>query len=90
MGLHDDAGRIARGHAWIKHHEEFPGLSQAEFASLIEQGMTDASEAKNLSVGRTAFWDETTGTVVIYDPNSPDLGTAFKPVRGRSYFDFLR
>jgi len=29
-------------------------------------------------------------TVVIRDPKSPDLGTAFKPNDGKAYFDNLK
>lgn len=90
MGLQDDAERIARGHEWVKHRTDFPGLSQADFEAMIKRIMADATEAKKLTAGRTAFWDESTNTVVIYDPSSPDLGTAFRPRRGKSYFDFLR
>jgi filamentous hemagglutinin len=90
MSLHDDAVRIASGHAWSKHGHEFAGFSQLEFAAFIERIMQESSEAKNLTNDRTAFWDDASGTVVIYDPNSPDLGTAFKPSRGRTYFDYLR
>ncbi len=31
-----------------------------------------------------------TQTVVIRDPNSPDLGTAFKPKNGKAYYDNLK
>ncbi len=46
-------------------------------------------DAKNLSRGRKAWWDSETGTVVIHDPNHPDLGTVFRPDDGRAFFDRL-
>jgi filamentous hemagglutinin len=90
MSLREDAERIAAGHAWTKHGEDFAWLSQKDFAAFIEQVMRQPSEARNLTNDRTAFWDDATGTVVIYDSLAPDLGTAFKPARGKTYFDYLR
>jgi filamentous hemagglutinin len=86
-----DAERIAKGHAWSKHKGEFPELSTAdEFAQHIAQIMAKPSASKNLAKGRTAFWDDQTETIVIRDPSSPDLGTAFKPRNGQAYFDNLK
>lgn len=88
-----EATRIANGHAWAKHQGEFPELSSAdEFAGLIDGIMKKAagSDVKSLAKGRQAFWDGGSNTVVILDPNSPDLGTAFRPKQGRSYFDNLK
>ena len=47
------------------------------------------SATKNLDRGRTGYWDEKSGTIVIKDPKNPDGGTAFRPVEGRKYFDDL-
>jgi hypothetical protein len=89
--LSADAQQIAKGHAWSKHKGEFPEFStEGEFAQHIDQIMANPSAAKNLTRGRTAFWDEKTQTVVIRDPNSPDLGTAFKPKNDKAYFDNLK
>ena len=86
-----DAQQIAKGHAWSKHKGEFPQFStEAEFAQHIDRVMAIPSASKTLTKGRTAFWDDQTQTVVIRDPNSPDLGTAFKPKNGKVYFDNLK
>jgi len=86
-----DAQQIAKGHAWSKHKGEFPEfLNDAEFAQHIDQIMAKPSASKNLAKGRTAFWDDKTKTIVIRDPSSPDLGTAFKPRDGQAYFDNLK
>ena len=86
-----DAQRIAKGHAWSKHKGEFPEFStEAEFAQHIDEIMVNPSASKNLAKGRKAFWDNESKAVVIRDPNSPDLGTAFKPKDGKAYFDNLK
>jgi filamentous hemagglutinin len=86
-----DAQQIANGHAWSKHKGEFPQFStEAEFAQHIDHVMTNPTASKSLAKGRTAFWDDMSQTVVIRDPNSPDLGTAFKPKNGQAYFDNLK
>jgi filamentous hemagglutinin len=88
------AEEIAGGHAYGKHvikQGEFPGItSPKQFAEEVERVMTNASEVRNLSGGRTAFWDNSTGTVVIRNPAAVDGGTAFKPTAGKAYFDNLK
>jgi filamentous hemagglutinin len=44
-------------------------------------------EVKQLSNGRTAYWNDKEKMVVIHDPKSPDGGTAFRPTNGKAYFD---
>ena len=85
--------RIAEGHAFKKHFEkgEFKDLgikTREDFARHIDNVVAKAtgSNVRNLSRGRTAYWDDATGTVVIHDPKSPDLGTAFRPAEGKRYF----
>lgn len=86
-----DAGRIAGGHAWLKHRGEYPEFAtEAEFADHIDQVMANPSARKKLSKGRTACWDDHSRTLVIRDPNSPDGGTAFRPTAGKVYFDNMR
>ncbi len=48
------------------------------------------SATKQLSNGRSAYWDDASGMVVIRNPNAVDGGTAFKPTNGKSYFNNLR
>ena len=88
-GLFPDAGQIASGHAWIKHQGEFPGWTQKDFEQKVEETIQNAkgADVKQLSNGRTAYWNDTEKMVVIHDPHSPDGGTAFRPVDGRAYFD---
>ena len=88
--------KIANGHAYDKHiveNNEFPGVhTKAEFAEVIGDAVRRAEadgSVRNLQRGRTAYYDDTTGLLVIKDPVSPDLGTAFKPLRGRTYFSSL-
>ena len=89
------AEQIAQGHAWDKHvvdRGEFGGMginTPDDFADHIEDVMNNG-ETKSLDRGRTGYYDQPTNTLVIEDPNSPDLGTAFQPTAGRSYFDNLR
>jgi len=85
--------RIAEGHAFEKHFEkgEFKDLgikTREDFARHIDNVVAKAtgSNVRSLKYGRMAYWDDATGTVVIHDPQSPDLGTAFRPSAGKRYF----
>ncbi len=84
---------IAGGHAFDKHvlpHGEFPGITTREqFQQHIESVINNPTATRSLTSGRTAWWDDETGTVVIRDPSRIDGGTAFKPKRGRANFDDL-
>ncbi len=81
---------IAGGHAFKKHiiqEGEFPGIkTKQQFADHIEGVITHSTEVRQLSNGRTAYWDGSTGTVVVRNPNALDGGTAFKPEKGYHYF----
>jgi hypothetical protein len=37
--------------------------------------------------GKMYFWDDRTGTIIVYDPRNRDKGTAFRPFRGKKYYD---
>ena len=85
-----EARAIANGHAYDEHIGDFPGIvTRDEFARLIDDIMNNPSEVKPLNRRRTAYWDDTSDTVVIVDPGDADGGTAFKPTGGRDYFDSL-
>ena len=96
------ANAIGRGHAFAKHvlqhgrgGGEFTGLgirTVKQFQTFVRGIMEGAAGAdvRQLSRGRTAFWDDATGTVVIRDPRSPDLGSAFRPKNGRAFFNGLK
>ncbi len=87
---------IAGGHAFEKHvlnQGEFKGLgirTREQFASHIENVINNPTASRQLSGGRSAYWQESTGTVVIRNPRAADGGTAFQPANGRTYFDGLR
>ena len=88
-----EAEAIADGHAFPKHKSEFPGVETKEdYAKVIDDVINGATvEVKTgLDDGRTAYWDDATGTVVVVTPNTADGGTAFKPDNGRDYFDTLK
>jgi filamentous hemagglutinin len=90
------AQEIAGGHAFEKHvlnQGEFKGLgirTREQFANHIENVINNPTASRQLSNGRTAYWQEPTGTVVIRNPRAVDGGTAFQPVNGRAYFDGLK
>ena len=87
---------IAGGHAFEKHvlnQGEFKGLgirTREQFASHIENVVNNPTASRQLSGGRSAYWQDSTGTVVIRNPRAADGGTAFQPTNGRAYFDGLR
>jgi filamentous hemagglutinin len=87
---------IAGGHAFEKHvldKGEFKGLgirTREQFANHIENVVNNPTASRQLSGGRSAYWQDSTGTVVIRDPRAADGGTAFQPTNGRAYFDGLR
>lgn len=88
--ISSEARQIASGHAFGKHLTEFSGLgirTERQFARHIDSVLANPSAIRNLTKGRTAFWDDVTGTVVIKNPADPDGGTAFIPKQGRYYFD---
>ncbi|RPF87716.1 polymorphic toxin MafB class 3, partial [Neisseria gonorrhoeae] len=87
--------QISSGHAYNKHvirQQEFMDLninSPADFARHIENIVSHPTNMKELPRGRTAYWDDKTGTIVIRDKNSDDGGTAFRPTSGKKYYDDL-
>lgn len=84
--------RIAGGHAFGKHGAELGFSDRSQMAVRIDAIIraAGASDRRRLLGGRTAYWDGKTGIVVIVDPNTADGGTAFRPGRGRAYFESLR
>ncbi|WP_444995283.1 RHS repeat domain-containing protein [Aliikangiella sp. IMCC44359] len=75
------AEAIANGHAATKH------LATGEFGSSIstvgqlkshiEAIMNHPTKSASMSLGRTKYFDEATGTIVVVNPSSVDKGTAF-------------
>jgi hypothetical protein len=64
------AHQIAYGHSWSAHQGEFPGLTQETFTQKIQETIDNAtgSNVRRLSNGRTAYWNDNEGMVVIRDP----------------------
>lgn len=90
--------QIASGHAFDKHvlvKGEFQGLetrTRKQFADFIDNIANSAKgqDYKSLTNQREAYWDFSTGTVVIYNPRVIDGGTAFRRPDGKRYFDGLK
>jgi hypothetical protein len=85
------AEQIAAGHAYDKHvveKRDFPWIrNRQDFQDFIERVMRNPTETRPLKDGRSAYWDEATGTVVVRDPKHPDGGTAFRPRDGKYHYD---
>jgi len=81
---------IAGGHAFAKHAGEFGFTNSGQMAAHVESVMTNPSAMRNLSGGRSTFWDNATQSVVIRNPFAVDGGTVFKPTSGISYFNNLK
>ncbi len=84
--------RIAKGHAFPKHRDQFKFSKREQMASHVDRviSFSGSSDTKQLRNGRVAYWDTFSGSVVIVDPNTADGGTTFKPSRGRAYFESLK
>ncbi|OOF45250.1 hypothetical protein BKK52_12725 [Rodentibacter trehalosifermentans] len=84
---------ISDGHAFSKHvvkQGEFKNISvstREQFEQHIENVVNNYTSFKELSNGRSAYWHEESGTVIIRNPKAKDGGTAFQPREGRKYFD---
>lgn len=52
----------------------------------IDNVLTNPTMVRQLSNGRTAFWHNTSGSVVIRNPKAIDGGTTFIPKNGVNYF----
>jgi hypothetical protein len=89
------AKKIAGGHAYDKHvikQAEFPGISTREQFATTIRGFLDnpATISRSLSGGRTAYWNSSSGAVLIRNPAASDSGTFFIPSAGKAYFDGLK
>lgn len=62
--------------------------SKEQFSARIESFLNEPSTvSKNLSNGRSAYWNDTFGDVLIRNPKAADGGTYFKPDAGRLYLE---
>jgi RHS repeat-associated protein len=86
----EEACRIANGHAFGKHGEEFGAETPDELAEIIDDTIENPTHSAELEEDRSAYYDEKSNTLVIVDPNSPDGGTVYKPYDGIKGFDKLK
>lgn len=91
-GAEEIAERIATGHAFEKHFAELLKLgitNRDQLKALVQEVIETAAEGnvRQLQGGRAAFWDDSRGLVVIYNPSAIDKGTVFVPRDGRKHFD---
>ena len=93
----EDAKKIARsigfGHAYEKHAanvvEAGELLTQSSFESLILETLLTSAKMKQLSNGRSVFWNADEGFLVIVNPVDPDMGTAYWPEGGIDGYKIL-
>ena len=86
----EEAKRIARaialGHAYWKHAanvaEAGELLTASSFESLILETLLNPDKSRRLDNGRHVFWNGNEGFIVLYNPNDPELGTAYWPHNG--------
>ena len=91
------AEAISKGHAFDKHILDLNDLrglglrTRKQMADFVENIIRSATgtNVKSFGHGKTAYWDPSTDTIVIFDPGNRDLGTVFRPELGRRYFDTL-
>ena len=95
------ADKIAHGHAWTNHGSEFSEkkkianieMPDTQKIATVEDFQNHISTIitintpKTIPGNRKVYWDALTGTIVFYDPNSNDCGTAFRPNDGQAYYE---
>jgi hypothetical protein len=81
------AQKMAYGHAGDEHLQQFPGMTRAQLADVVEDMFRRSIEDPgSLIIGRTpdgvpALYDPKTDVLIIRDPKALDMGTVFKPDR---------
>jgi len=80
------AREIVGGHAFGKHALKFGFTNKEQMALHINKVLTNPTMTRNLSNGRSAFWHEISGSIVIRNPKAIDGGTSFIPENGINYF----
>jgi hypothetical protein len=77
---------IAGGHAFDKHALEFGFKTQEQMASHINEVLTNPTLTRHLLRGRSVYWHEASGTIVVRSPSAIDGGTAFFSKTGVNHF----
>ena len=73
-----------------EHPYDFYDVDDQQLADIIDGTILNPDGSKALKRGRTAYWNDEEGIIVIIHPNNPDGGTAFRPDDGKDYFDRLK
>ena len=76
----------------VLNQGEVAGLcicTPAQYADHIENVLNNPSSVRYTRDGRSYHLQESTGTVVVRNPNSPDGGTAFQPQNWNEYVTAL-
>ena len=77
-------------HAFEKHvliRGEYPGIrTTSQFREFVERVLTNPTEVRSLSGGRVAIWDDSSGSVLIYNSRNVPQSTVFQPTNGYQYF----
>ncbi len=61
--------------------------TEDQFKNFLQGIISTSTTSKVLDTNRTAYWDTATGTIVIVNKKAPDCGTAFRPTKGKKYYD---
>lgn len=96
-GSYPPSGKYKGHDAFQKHVVEQGDLAglgintREDLAKFVDEVIASPNSlTKNLSNDRSAYWDESTKTVVILDPKQPHGGTVFRPKQGIEYFNNLK
>jgi RHS repeat-associated protein len=94
-------GDYAAQHSFQKHvidQKEFGSMmkNESQLSEYAQGVMRNPSDVRQLSNGRTAFWDNRLGGVVIHNAQDPKQSTVFRPTtefgryNGKKFFNRLR
>jgi hypothetical protein len=94
------ADKITHGRTWLYHGNDFLDKKIIANLPMPETPRIDSIEGvqehiltiittikgKSLPNGRQVYWDESTGTMIFYDPLSNDCGVAYRPRNGKNAY----
>ena len=58
-------------------YQDLEITTREEFSNHIEEIVNNPTSFRELSGGRTAYWDDASGTVVIRNPKAADVAQRF-------------